>query len=87
MCLAAPMKVTRIDGVMALCEARGVSRQASLFLMQHEGIAAGDHVLVQSGHVTAKVSEAEAAATWALYDEIFQAEAAAQHRLAAVKPA
>ena len=76
MCLAVPMIVTRIDGVMAICEARGASRTASLFLMQHEGITVGDHVLIQSGHVTARVSADEARETWALYDEIFRAEAA-----------
>lgn len=76
MCLAVPMQVIRIDGVIALCEARGISRSASLFLMQHEGITVGDHVLIQSGQITAKVSAAEAAETWALYDEIFRAEVA-----------
>jgi hydrogenase expression/formation protein HypC len=76
MCLAVPMKVIRIDGVMAQCEARGILRQASLFLIMHEAIAVGDHVLIQSGHVTSKVSEAEAVETWALYDEIFRREAA-----------
>ena len=70
------MQGMRIDGVLALCEARGVSRSASLMLIQHEGSGVGDHVLIQSGHVTAKVSALEAAETWALYDEIFTAEAA-----------
>jgi hydrogenase maturation factor len=36
----------------------------------------GDHVLIQSGHVSARVSEVEAIATWAIYDEIFRIEAA-----------
>lgn len=76
MCLAVPMKVTRIDGMIATCEARGACRAASLMLIQHADIAVGDHVLIQSGHVTAKLSEDEAQATWALYDEIFRAEAA-----------
>ncbi|OIQ68102.1 hydrogenase assembly chaperone [mine drainage metagenome] len=73
MCLAIPMKVTVIDGVMAQCEARGATRHASLFLMEHEGISVGDYVLIQSGHITAKVSETEAASTWALYDEMLGA--------------
>ena len=76
MCRSVPMRVVRIDGVMARCEARGISRSASLFLIQHEGIVVGDHVLIQSGHVAARVSEAEAIATWALYDEILRIEAA-----------
>ena len=77
MCLAIPMKVTAIDGVMAQCEARGATRHASLFLMEHEGILVGDYVLIQSGHITAKVSESEAANTWALYDEMLSAQQAA----------
>lgn len=76
MCLAVPMQVTAIDGFTAHCAARGQVRTASLFLMQHAAIAVGDHVLVQSGHVTQKVSPDEAAETWALYDEIFRIEAA-----------
>jgi hydrogenase expression/formation protein HypC len=81
MCLAIPMKVTCIEGVMATCEARGILRKASLFLIQHEGIAVGDHVLIQSGHITAKVSADEAAGTWELYDQILAAEAAERTRL------
>ncbi len=75
MCLAVPMRVTAVEGFTAHCEARGITRQASLFLMQHEPVAVGDHVLVQSGHVTQKVSAAEAEETWRLYDEMFAAEA------------
>ena len=78
MCLAVPMRVTSVEGFTARCEARGQEREASLFLMQHEAIGVGDHVLIQSGHVTRKVTAEEAAETWALYDEIFAAEAAAK---------
>lgn len=76
MCLAVPMRVTAVEGFTACLSARGIERRASLFLMQHEPIAVGDHVLVQSGHVTRKVSAEEAEETWALYDEMFAAEAA-----------
>lgn len=80
MCLAIPMRVIAIDGFTARCAARGQERVASLFLFQHEPVAVGDHVLIQQGHVTAKVTSEDAAATWALYDEIFAAEAAAGPR-------
>lgn len=86
MCLAVPMQVIRIDGIFALCEARGISRTASLFLIEHEGIGVGDHVLIQSGHVTARISEREAAETWVLYDEIFRAEAALGGKGRAAEP-
>ncbi len=74
MCLAIPMKIVRIDGMMAECEARGIRRQASLFLFQHEEMIVGDHVLIQSGHITARVTPEEAQSTWSLYDEILLAE-------------
>ena len=76
MCLAVPMVVTGVAGSLATCEARGVTRQASLFLIADEAIGTGDHVLVQNGHVTQRISATEAAETWALYDEIFAAEQA-----------
>jgi hydrogenase expression/formation protein HypC len=69
------MKIVRIDGMMAECEERGVRRQASLFLFQHEGLMVGDHVLIQSGHITARVTQEEAQSTWSLYDEMLLAEA------------
>ena len=38
MCLGVPMRIVEIDGFNARCEARGIERQASLFLLQHENI-------------------------------------------------
>ena len=77
MCLAVPMQVVESDGFTARCEARGAARTISLFLLQHEAIAVGDHVLVHSGQAIQKVSAEEAQAAWELYDEMFAAEAAA----------
>ena len=36
------MRVIEIDGFSARCEARGIERNASLFLLQHESIQVGD---------------------------------------------
>jgi hydrogenase maturation factor len=33
MCLAVPMKITRIDGFNCTCEARGIEREVSLFML------------------------------------------------------
>lgn len=73
MCLAIPMRVMRIDGFQARCEARGVERDVSLFLLQHEPVAPGDLVMVHVGHAIEKMTEEDAASTWALYDEILGA--------------
>ncbi len=70
MCLAVPMKVTAIDGYQCTCEAKGIEREVSLFMLQHEDVALGDFVLVHVGYAIQKVSADEAAESWALFDEI-----------------
>ena len=42
MCLAVPMKITAIDGYQCTCEAKGVEREVSLFMLQHEDVAVGE---------------------------------------------
>jgi hydrogenase expression/formation protein HypC len=70
MCLAVPMRITTVDGYQCTCEAKGVEREVSLFMLQHEEIGPGDHVLVHVGYAIQKVSEQEAADSWALFDEV-----------------
>ena len=70
MCLAVPMQIRSIDGFNCLCEARGIEREVSLFMMQGEDVAPGDHVLVHVGYAIQKVSEQQAAETWELFDEV-----------------
>ena len=50
MCLAVPMKITKIDGFQCTCEARGVEREVSLFMLQDEEIQPGDNILVHVGY-------------------------------------
>ena len=75
MCLGIPMRVVECDGFMARCEAKGIERTVSLFLLQHEPVEPGDHVMVHVGYAIQKMSEAEALSAWELYDEMFAAEA------------
>lgn len=70
MCLAVPMQIRSIDGFLATCEAKGIQREVSLFMLQGEPIAVGDHVLVHVGYAIQKVSEEEARSAWELFDEI-----------------
>jgi hydrogenase expression/formation protein HypC len=70
MCLAVPMQVRSIDGFTAVCEARGVQRDVSLFMLQGEPIAVGDHVLVHVGYAIQKIDASEAHTRWELFDEI-----------------
>ena len=70
MCLAVPMKITAIDGYQCTCEAKGIEREVSLFMLQHEELQPGDHILVHVGYAIQKVSEHEAADSWALFYEV-----------------
>ena len=78
MCLGVPMRVVEINGFMARCEARGIERKASLFLLQHEDIQVGDLVMIHVGNAIQKMSEDEAHSSWELFDEILQRETEAR---------
>ena len=75
MCLAVPMQIKEIDGYQCTCEARGIEREVSLFMLQDETLAPGDHILVHVGYAIQKVSEEDAADSWALFDEMLAAGA------------
>ncbi|MEN8213201.1 MAG: HypC/HybG/HupF family hydrogenase formation chaperone [Pseudomonadota bacterium] len=79
MCLGIPMKVVEIDDFMARCEAKGVMRDVSLFMLQHEEIAPGDYVVVHVGYAIQKMTEHEARSAWEIYDEMLGLEDA-QHQ-------
>lgn len=70
MCLAIPMQITAINGFAARCEAKGVSRDVSLFMLQDEMPQAGDFVMVQVGYAVRRVDEAEARLAWELFEQI-----------------
>ena len=64
------MQVTAVDGFIAHCEARGVERDVSLFLLQDEPVSPGDFVMVHVGYAIQKLSAQEARSAWELYDEM-----------------
>ncbi len=70
MCLGIPMQIQQINGFTARCEAKGVSRDVSLFLMQDLPLAIGDFVMVHVGYAIQKISERDARSAWELYDEM-----------------
>lgn len=80
MCLAIPMRIDAIDGFNARCEAKGVERDVSLFLLQDEQVAVGDYVMVHVGYAIQRVAQADAEASWALFDEILATEAVPDSR-------
>jgi hydrogenase expression/formation protein HypC len=74
MCLGIPMQITHIDHFIARCEAKGVSRDVSLFMMQHENLLEGDFVLVHVGYAIEKITELDARTAWEIYDQMLPAE-------------
>ncbi|NCF52291.1 HypC/HybG/HupF family hydrogenase formation chaperone [Gammaproteobacteria bacterium] len=75
MCLAVPMRIKTIDGFQCTCEARGIERDVSLFMLQGEEVKPGDHILVHVGYAIQKVSSDDAEASWELFDEILATDA------------
>ena len=74
MCLGIPMKIESIDGYTAHCEAKGVRRNVSLFMMQEEPLSVGDYVVVHVGYAIQKISPQEAQTAWDIYDQMLAAE-------------
>jgi len=74
MCLGIPMQIKQIDGFTALCEAKGVQRDVSLFMMQQEPLQVDDYVVVHVGYAIQKVTPQEARTAWELYDQMLAAE-------------
>lgn len=72
MCLAIPMQIKEIDGFNARCEAKGVTRDVCLFMMQDESLSVGDYVMVHVGYAIQKVSSQHARSAWELFDEMLE---------------
>jgi hydrogenase expression/formation protein HypC len=66
------MRITAIDGFNARCEAKGVERVASLFMLQDALPQVGDYVMVQVGYAVRVVDEDQARQSWELFDQILQ---------------
>ena len=73
MCLGIPMQIKSIDGFTALCEAKGVSRDVSLFMMQDDELAVDDYIVVHVGYAIQKITPQEAQTAWELYDQMLEA--------------
>jgi len=72
MCLGIPMQIMAIDGYTAHCEARGVVRDVSLFMLQGENLEAGDYIVVHLGDAIRKITTQEARTAWELYDQMLE---------------
>lgn len=68
MCLAMPMKISKIDGSLAQCEASGLTQDIRIdFITDAQP---GDYVMVHAGFAIEKMSEEEALENMELLEEI-----------------
>ncbi len=74
MCLAIPMQILEVDGFNARCEAKGVEREVSLFMLQDQTVEPGEFVMVHVGYAIQKVSAEDARSSWELFDQMLAAE-------------
>ena len=68
------MQIKSIDGFTAICEAKGVTRDVSLFMMQEDKLEVDDFIVVHVGYAIQKISPQEAQTAWELYDEMLAAQ-------------
>jgi len=66
------MQIKSIDGFTARCEAKGIERDVSLFMLQHETLQPDDFVVVHVGYAIQKVTPQEARSAWEIYDEMLR---------------
>jgi hydrogenase expression/formation protein HypC len=67
------MQIKSIEGYTARCEAKGVERDVSLFMMQEEQLKIDDFVVVHVGYAIQKISAEEAQSAWEIYDQMLAA--------------
>ena len=72
MCLSIPSKVTKIDKETstATVDTMGVSRDASLDLMENGSVKVGDYVLIHIGFIMNKIDEADALLSIKAFEEV-----------------
>lgn len=68
MCLAMPMKINRIEGTAAECEAGGLTQNVRIDFIPDA--CPGDYVMVHAGFAIQKMSEKEALENIALLEEL-----------------
>jgi len=72
MCLAIPAKVISVVGAMAKVEVGGVTKTASLHLL--EDVSPGDYVILHAGFALSRLKEDEAQETLRLLEQMGELE-------------
>ena len=71
MCLALPLKITKIDGLDAVGEREGVSRSIRLDFIKEPKL--GEYVIVHAGFAIDRISEEQAFLDWESAKEVEEA--------------
>jgi hydrogenase expression/formation protein HypC len=77
MCLAIPGKIVEIvdaENHLAKVEVGGVKRNINIGMLDEDGLAIGDYVLIHVGFAMSKIDEKEAEETLRVLNEIGQYE-------------
>ena len=74
MCLSIPSKITKIDkeNNTATVDTMGMSRMASLELMEEGSVKIGDYVLIHIGFIMNKIDEVDALSSLEAYKEVLE---------------
>ncbi len=72
MCLAVPMKLTRIEGDKGTVELSGVKKEVSLKLLDE--VKKGDYLIIHAGFAIQRVDEEDAQETFKIWEEIEKLE-------------
>jgi hydrogenase expression/formation protein HypC len=75
MCLAIPAQIVQLlpENDLATADVSGVKRNINIGLLEGDGVAPGDWVLIHVGFAISRVDEAEARATLELLEGLGQA--------------
>jgi hydrogenase expression/formation protein HypC len=78
MCLAIPGQIVSVADHSAVVDVLGVRRRVDVSLVEPEGVAGGDWILIHVGFALSKIREAEAFDQLRMLTALGEAEAASQ---------
>ena len=72
MCVGVPMQLTEINYPSGVAEAKGVTRNIGLQLLQESDMSIGDYVVVHVGFAIEKLDKKKADEIWEGFDELLK---------------
>ena len=72
MCVGVPMQLIEINYPSGVAEARGVTRNIGLQLLQESDVNIGDYVVVHVGFAIEKLDKRKADEIWEGFDELLR---------------